>query len=86
MDDRWDENMAGYSNGVSAADLDAKWIKARASNANGQCVELALLNGGQVAVRNSTDPSGPALIFTPGEIEAFLDGARRHEFDQMVAL
>jgi hypothetical protein len=78
--------MREYSNGMPAAGIDAGWVKASASNANGQCVELAALAGGRVAVRNSTDPSGPALIFTPQEFQAFLDGARQGEFDRMTAL
>ncbi len=57
------------------------WRKASKSTSNGQCVEVAHLDGGRVAVRDSKDPSGPVLVFTPGEWDAFLDGARRGEFD-----
>jgi Domain of unknown function (DUF397) len=73
--------MQVFRNGMSAGSIEGSWVKASASNANGQCVEIAALGGGQVAVRNSTDPSGPALIFTPQEFSAFLDGARHGEFD-----
>ena len=38
-------------------------------------------NGDQVAVRDSKDPSGPVLVFTPHEWRAFLDGVRDGEFD-----
>jgi hypothetical protein len=36
---------------------------------------------GIVAVRDSKDPNGPALVFTPQEWKAFLHGAGRGEFD-----
>ncbi|MFI6537110.1 DUF397 domain-containing protein [Nonomuraea sp. NPDC050547] len=59
----------------------AAWRKATASGDNGQCVEVATHLPGIVAVRDSKDPEGPALIFTDGEWAAFLDGAGKHEFD-----
>ena len=39
--------------------------------------------GEATAVRDSKDPSGPALIFTPGEWTAFTAGAKDCEFDRM---
>jgi hypothetical protein len=59
------------------------WRKATASNPRGDCVELARLAGGAVAVRNSRDPHGPALVYTPAEIAAFLTGAKAGEFDDL---
>jgi hypothetical protein len=59
----------------------ARWKKSSRSSANGQCVEMADL-GDAVAVRDSKDPHGPALIFTPREWAAFLDGTKDGEFDQ----
>lgn len=47
--------------------------------AGGDCVEVANLPDGGVAVRNSH--GGPALTFTRGEWEQFLAGAHRGEFD-----
>lgn len=38
-----------------------QWQKARASIPDGNCVEIARLPGGGVAMRDSKDPSGPAL-------------------------
>jgi hypothetical protein len=61
---------------------DLRWRKATAS-ANGGCVEVAPLPGGGVAVRDSKDPSGPVLRYTPREWHAFLDGARKGEFDRL---
>jgi hypothetical protein len=59
------------------------WRNATASNPRGDCVELARLAGGAVAVRNSRDPHGPALVYTPAEIAAFLSGAKAGEFDDL---
>ena len=59
------------------------WRKSQASNPRGDCVELAKLAGGAVAVRHSRNPSGPALVYTSAEIAAFLDGAKAGEFDDL---
>jgi Domain of unknown function (DUF397) len=70
--------------GVTATDLgDVTWRKSTASNPSGDCVELAALPGGEVAVRNSRDPHGPALIYTRAEIAAFVAGAKGGEFDDL---
>ncbi|MBB5080196.1 hypothetical protein HNR40_005683 [Nonomuraea endophytica] len=53
---------------------DAAWRKATASGDNGQCVEVATNLPGIVAVRDSKDPDGPALVFTDEEWAGFLDG------------
>lgn len=57
------------------------WRKSQHSNPSGNCVEAARLPAGEVAVRNSRFPDGPALIFTQAEWAAFLLGARDGEFD-----
>ena len=70
----------------SAADLPGvTWQKSRRSNPNGNCVELAKLPDGAVALRNSRDPQGPALIYTRAEIEAFILGAADGDFDNLIA-
>jgi uncharacterized protein DUF397 len=43
-------------------------------------VEVAFV-GEAIAVRDSENPDGPALIFTPAEWDAFLGGAKDGEFD-----
>jgi hypothetical protein len=71
-------------NGMSAADLaGVTWQKSRHSGQLGNCVEAAALESGEVAVRNSRHPSGPALIFTRDEMAAFLAGTRDGEFDDL---
>jgi len=61
---------------------DAVWRKASRSNGTGgnNCVEVAFLDTG-VAVRDSKDRSGPALMFTQAEWTAFVDSAKDGEFD-----
>jgi hypothetical protein len=72
------------TNGIGADRLHgARWQKSTASNPSGNCVEVAELPGGIVAVRNSRYPTGPALIYTRAEIAAFLAGAKSGEFDSL---
>ncbi|MGW7047246.1 DUF397 domain-containing protein [Streptomyces avermitilis] len=76
--------MPTAPNGVQASSLAARWIKSRHSNAEGNCVEVAALDGGGIALRNSRDPEGPALVYTSAEIAAFLAGAKDGEFDHLL--
>lgn len=78
--------MQEYTNGMAANLINERWVKSRKTEATGQCVELALLPTGGVAIRNSTDPNGPALLFTALEMDAFLDGAKKGEFDAMAVI
>jgi Domain of unknown function (DUF397) len=74
-------------NGMPAAALDRlSWLKSQHSNPSGNCVEMACLPSGQIAVRNSRHPAGPVLTFTPAEIAAFLQGAKDGEFDRILQL
>ncbi|BAC68757.1 transcriptional regulator [Streptomyces avermitilis] len=76
--------MPTAPNGVQASSLAARWIKSRHSNAEGNCVEVAALDGGGIAMRNSRDPEGPALVYTSAEVAAFLAGAKDGEFDHLL--
>jgi len=59
----------------------ARWVKSsRSGPTGGNCVEVARLDDGQVAVRNSRYPAGPALVFTATEWDAFVGGAKDGEF------
>lgn len=62
--------------------LGSVWVKSSLSYANGNCVEVASLPGGEVGVRNSRDSAGPVLKFTSEEWRAFLGGVRNSEFDE----
>ena len=76
--------MPQIINGMPATLLQkVTWIKSRFSNPTGECVELAKLTNGEIAVRNSRHPGGPALIFTRAEMAAFIQGVEEGEFDEM---
>ena len=50
-------------NGMLAAELgEVCWQKSWHSNPNGECVELAALPTGEIAMRNSRFPAGPVLL------------------------
>lgn len=72
-------------NGMPATDLaGVSWRKSRRSNSQGNCVELAELSDGSIAVRNSRFPDGPALIYTRDEIRALMLGVKDGEFDGLL--
>ena len=49
------------------------WFKSSRSYANGQCVSCARLPGGGMAVKDSTHPDGPALLFPAARWRAFAE-------------
>ncbi|MGK8511616.1 DUF397 domain-containing protein [Nocardia asiatica] len=66
-----------------SADLStAKWFKSSRSGTGKDCVEVAHLTGGMVGIRDSKNPTGPALIFTPHEWDSFTAGVRDGQFNQ----
>jgi Domain of unknown function (DUF397) len=72
--------MNMIANGSRASSIAATWVKSSYSGPQGNCVEVARLSDGSVAMRNSRHPDGPALVFTSAEWEAFLNGASSGEF------
>jgi hypothetical protein len=78
--------MHPIHNGMSADELtDVTWRKSQRSNSQGNCVELAELTDGSVAMRNSRHPHGPALVYTRAEVEALILGAKDGDFDYLLA-
>lgn len=72
---------AGVLKGHNIHLSDAQWRKSTRSGAYGDnCVEVAFI-GDAIAVRDSKDTNGPILIFTRGEWDAFVGGAKDSEFD-----
>jgi flagellar biosynthesis regulator FlaF len=68
---------------MSAHHLNAAvWKKSSRSNGNGgnNCVEVAILDAA-VAVRDSKNQSGPALVFNAAQWTAFVNSAKEGEFD-----
>ena len=64
------------------------WRKSSWSGNGQDCVEVAETSTASretsdhsYEVRDSKDPSGPVLRFTPGEWQAFVGGAHNGEFD-----
>ena len=60
---------------------EAKWFKSSRSGGGKECVEAAFLDSGLVGVRDSKNPTGPALIFTPTEWDAFTTNLRNGTLD-----
>ncbi len=68
------------------ADLSgALWFKSSKSPSKDACVEVAWLSAGHVGVRDSKNPTGPALLFSAGEWDAFEAGVRDGEFNRPTA-
>lgn len=75
------EHMAeGFLPEGEAVEAELKWFKSSAS-ALGNCVEVAHLPNGGVALRDSKDHGKAPHVFTRGEWAAFLTGAKNGEFD-----
>ncbi len=61
----------------------AAWRTSRFSNGGGLCVEVALLDDGRTAVRNSNHPDAGVVLFTRAEMDAYIRGVRAGEFDDL---
>ena len=77
--------MSHAYKGIPAPQLTGiRWQKSRRSNSQGACVELGGVAGGGIAIRNSRDPGGPALLCTRAEIRALLEGVKEGDFDHLL--
>jgi hypothetical protein len=74
--------FTGWSARRSGDDSRRNWIKSSLSAYNGNCVEVADLTTERIRVRDSKNPRGAVLKFTPAEWDAFIGGVRNGEFDR----
>jgi hypothetical protein len=73
-------------NGMPAASLGPDgWSKPWSGSNGGDCLEARKLPGGRVALRQSADPDGPALILEPNELRAFIQGAKAGLADDLLS-
>lgn len=56
---------------VNADLIELDWFKSSHSSGQSECVEVAWMGDGRVGVRDSKNPTGPALAFSPAEWDAF---------------
>jgi len=56
---------------VSINLIGARWFKSSRSQEAKACVEVAFLSENHVGIRDSKNPTGPALVFAPTEWDAF---------------
>lgn len=61
---------------------EVSWRTSSYSTPNGDCVAVGYIQTGDVAVRDSKNPNGGALIFSPGTWDAFLAVTRGGELDR----
>jgi hypothetical protein len=60
----------------------AAWRRATKTGANGgNCLEVAPLLGGRVGIRDSEAPEKPPFVVRAEVWDAFIDGAKKGEFD-----
>jgi len=73
----WRKSSYSASNGGNCVEVAEVWRK---SSYSGDCVEVAAALPAAVAVRDSKDPDGPKLIFTPADWAAFTTALRTGAF------
>lgn len=78
---RWRKSSHSNGNGGNCVELafeDVTWRKSSYSGGNGgNCVELAQVSG-LAAVRDSKNPTGPALVFARSSLAAFVSSTARY--------
>ncbi|MET9292343.1 DUF397 domain-containing protein [Streptomyces sp. NPDC003077] len=60
----------------NAAELPVRWTTSSYSGGGNNCVQVAALRAGRLAVRDSKRATGPALLFPDAAWEAFLATVR----------
>lgn len=59
------------------------WRKSSFSDQQGNCIEVAALEDGRIAVRNSNRPDEATVYFTRPEMDAWIRGVKAGEFDDL---
>lgn len=78
----WRKSSYSSGNGGQCVEVAAGWSTSSHSSANGgACVEVARDMPGAVAVRDSKDPDGPKLAFTPAAWQEFTGLLKDGRFD-----
>ena len=76
---QWRKSSYSSANG-QCVEVAAAWRKSSRSSGQGACVEVAGNLPGFVAVRDSKDPDGPALVLTPEQWQEFTAGIKEGSF------
>ncbi|MEV5597055.1 DUF397 domain-containing protein [Streptomyces sp. NPDC052496] len=63
-----------------ASALRVSWRKSSYSDTGAQCVECAIVDAGTVAVRDSKNPNGPALLLDREQLSAFVSAVAGGRF------
>ena len=77
---------AHHAKGHPVTTESPRWFKSSYSNNGGACVEVAAnlaTTHGVVPLRDSKDPSGPALVFPADAFTSFVAAVAQGEFGQI---
>ncbi|MEV7284440.1 DUF397 domain-containing protein [Streptomyces sp. NPDC093252] len=66
----------------NASALPVTWWKSSASGAQSDCVECAVVDPGRIALRDSKNPTGPALLLTRTQFSGLVTGIKSGAFEQ----
>ncbi|MFB8418429.1 DUF397 domain-containing protein [Streptomyces albidoflavus] len=60
-----------------ASALPVTWWKSSYSDSGAQCVECGIVSSTAIAVRDSKDAHGPALLFSASALTTFVNGVAK---------